>query len=324
MAAPIIVDDLVDQVRDQIDEVNQENISDSDILQSLNRGQDYAVNILARQYEEPLLAPPTTVQTFSGQAEYDLPEDILEDRIEKLEVNELNLKWEVKRISYRDISLYETNALTSRPYHYVVIGKKFRVVPRPSGRFTFRLWYLREPEKLVASQGRITVVNITDNYVVVDNPGDALTTESDSLNSYVNLVDAQTGLIKASMQIKKISDGRITFKSTPDRSTVQGKTIASAIPDGTGDVSAVEADDFVCLSQGVCVPFLKRPLSNFLIQYAVSEIKRRLGEPTEAEAAVLSKFEEQVERQWVGREQTSRVTKRSKNWHQPFRRYFTS
>lgn len=326
MAAPVTVDDLVDQVRDQIDEFNRENITDSDILQALNRAQDYAVNILAREYEEPLLADPLDVPTSAGVDTYDIPEDALEDRIEKLEVNEQNLKWEIKRISYRDISLYETNSQTSRPYHYVVLNRKFRLVPTPSGQFSVRLWYLKEPEKLVECQGRITTVNDASTYVRVDSLGDDLTTESDELKNYVNLIDGATGEVKATMQIQSLDPdtGQITFKTTPDRTSVQGKTVVGAFPTDSDSNVTVEVDDYVALIQGSCVPFFKRPFSNFLIQYATNEIKRRLGEDVEPESRMLASLEKHIERQWVGREQTARVTKRNKNWHQPFRRYFTS
>ena len=82
----LTVQDLVDQVRNQVDEQDQDAVSlEGDILPVLNRAQDYAYNILARKYQEPLLTY-TQLTLTSGQ-EYDIPEDAFEDRIEKIEIH---------------------------------------------------------------------------------------------------------------------------------------------------------------------------------------------------------------------------------------------
>ena len=47
--------DMLEQVRSLIDEDNTVSVTDPDILNSLNRAQKFALNILARHYEEPLL-----------------------------------------------------------------------------------------------------------------------------------------------------------------------------------------------------------------------------------------------------------------------------
>ena len=86
MAISITVDDLIDQVRSLLDEDNIESVSDSaDIIPALNRAQDYASNILARHYEAPLLKK-VEITTVSGQEEYFIPEDAMEERIERVEV----------------------------------------------------------------------------------------------------------------------------------------------------------------------------------------------------------------------------------------------
>lgn len=192
-----------------------------------------------------------------------------------------------------------------------------------------RIWFLREPAPLVTGQGRINIVNTAGNYIVVDGVGSDLTTEADQLNSYVNIIDAQTGNRKASFQIKNISGTQISFKASPARSTVLNTTIDTdmsslTINDATNEGAdiVIEPDDFICILRGSCVPFFKKPFSNFLIQYAVAEIRRKLGGAAELEQQVLQKLEEQVERSWVGREQTLRVKKANDSWSQPVRRYF--
>jgi hypothetical protein len=309
----------MDQIRSQLDEENNETVSDEDILQALNRGQDDATSVLMKHYPDPLVVFDTTT-SVSGQRAYDLPEDIFEDRLQKVEILESGIAWEVKRISYRDVSSYETQSRAVRPLYYYILGKQFYLLPTPAGgQRDIRYWYIKELDPLVEQQGRVTSINTGSNYVVLNSVGDDLTTESDELKNYVNIVDAQTGIIKNTLQIESIDEDqkRVTFKSSPDRPTIYNRTVDSAID------SEVVLDDHICLASGNCVPYLKKPLSNYIIQFAVLELKRKLGEPTEAEERALAKFEDKWESTWAGREHQLRVKKRSRNWFSHFRRHFS-
>ena len=324
-----LVDDLVEDVRSLMDEENKESVNtDEDILPALNRAQDFATNILARQYDAPLLRK-AFLTTSNGQKDYNIPDDAFEQRLEKVEVEVSNLFYPVARIDFRNISLYETQGATSIPYYYCVIGDKFRILPTSNGNFRLRIWYLRDPLPLVQQQGRITKVTAASNYVNVDSVGTDLSTESDNLNSFVNLIDGQSGKIKATMQIKSIDDNRITFKTVPSRTTVYNQTVDTDLSMLTDDddteatVSvSIDQDDYICLAEGVCIPYLKKPLSNFLVQYATAEMRRKLGGSADLEETVLKKFEQQVERLWVGQESNIRVTKRNDKWDLPIRRYW--
>lgn len=333
MASQIIsTEDLIAEVRSLLDEDNVESVDDDlDILPALNRAQNYASNILARHYDAPLIAKRDVV-TVPGQEQYQIPEDALEERIEKLEVKINNLFYPMIRISYRDISLYDAQDTTSVPYYYTVIGNYYQILPSSTGTYPLRIWYTVDPLKLVKPQGRINVVNesSTNPYVIVDSVGSDLTTEADNLNSYLNVIDAQSGKRKASFQIKTITSEKIEFKISPARSSVlnvpiDNSTVSTDLLSNVGsdrpDVS-IEPDDFVCVVKGGCVPFFKKPFTNFLIQYAVAEIRRKLGGPVDDEQQVLEKLEQQVERSWVGREQDLRVTKSNNHWSLPIRRYY--
>ena len=326
----ITVDSLIDEVRSMLDEDNRESIRDAeDILPALNRAQNYAANILARHYESPMLAHEE-VTTVTNQREYDIPENAFEQRLEKVEVQVNNLFYPLTRISYRDISLYETQSTTSIPYYYVIVGNRYRILPTSNATYPLRVWYLKDPLRLVQKQGRINIVNTTDNYVILDNVGSDLTTEADNLDSYVNIIDGQTGLRKATLQVKNINGNRINFKTSPARSEVLNITIDTGLATSglvknqtanQPDVS-INPDDFICLIHGTCVPFFKQPFSNFLVQYAIAELRRKLGGPADLELRVLKDLEEQVERSWVGREQSLRVTKKNNSWDLPIRRYY--
>lgn len=320
------IENVVDEIRSQLDEQNNDSVDTvRDILPTLNRAQDFAFDTLTRKYPEPILKY-TFLQLLSNVAEYDIPEDVFEDRIQKIEMkipsgNDSNggaTYREVQRVSYRDISNYESASRTNVPYYYTIVGRKIRFVPTPTGTYGCRVWYLRDPEKLTLPQGRITVLNTTSNYVVVDGVGDSLTTESDKLGSYVNIIDGQTGEIRGSLQIQSIATDKITFRSVPTRSVVLNRTISGSM----ADFSGIGLDDYLSPIDGTCVPYFGRPTCNFLIQYTVAEIVRKLGGTAETEENILKKFEQQLERTWAGREQTLRVKKRSQNWGVPTRRWY--
>lgn len=314
------VQNIVDEVRSQLDEENRDSVStESDILPSLNRAQDFAFDILARKYEEPILAY-TTLTLVGGQSEYDIPENVFEDRVQKLEVAipvgaGFNYR-ELQRISYRDIANYESGSNSSVSWYYCIIGRKIRIVPPPDGLYNIRMWYLRNPEKLVLPQGRITIVNMPSNYVTVDSAGSDLTTETDELGSYVNVIDGQTGEIKGSAQIQILSNNRITFRTVPTRATVLNRTIEGDL----ADIVPVQ-DDYLSPIDGTCVAYFGKPVTNFLIQFAVAEISRKLGGESDKEENILSKFEKQVERTWAGRETTLRIKKKSRIWQSQYRRW---
>lgn len=312
MSRRLIVDDLINDVRSLIDQDNTESVSDTDdILPALNRGQDFVSNILARHYVEPLLDYTTQALT-SGTYEYDIPEAALEQRLEKVEIVIPNSTYpEVRRISFRDISEFETTSEADIPDVYAVVGTKYRLLPPPTGLYDARIWYPKRPEFLVKSQGRITVVNSSSNYLIVDALGADLTTSAANLNCYISVIDGQSGLVKGNYQIQSLDsvNSKITIKAAPDRTSVLNKTIASSL------ASTVEVDDYVCTIHGSCVPFIKQPFSNFVIQYAVNQIKGiKLEENTEFLQSILKECEKQVEHTWVGREQSLRVKMTNPIW----------
>lgn len=314
------VTDLIAGVRSLTDELNPDSVSAvQDILTSLNRGQQYGFDILARKYPEPILTH-TIMALASGVNEYDIPEDAFEDRLLKVEMyipsGSSGTYREVPRISYRDISNYESSIQTNIPIYYCVIGRKVRFISTPSGTYSARIWYLREPDKLVMPQGRITHINALANYVIVDQIGSDVTTESDQLGSYANLIDGQTGIVKATLQIQNITDDKVSFRSVPQRASVLNRTVVGSLP------LDLSQDDYLTTIEGTCVPQVGSPITNFLIEYAVAEMTGKLGGDRGSEEAVLAKFETQVERMWVGREKQMRVQKRSEKWGTNTRRWW--
>ena len=333
MSQIITTDDLIDEVRSMLDEDNRISIDDAaDILPALNRAQNYAASILARHYESPMLKYISVTPT-SDQDEYFIPEDAFEQRLEKVEVKVGNLYYPVTRIDFRDVSLFEApddSKGSHVSYYYAVVGNRYRVLPKANAIYPLRIWYLEDPMPLAKSQGRITHVNTANNFVIVDTTGSDITTETDNLNSYVNIIDAQTGRRKATFQIQNINSGTITFKTTPSRTTVRNIAIdtdmtnllVNSDTNNEGPDVSIEPDDYISVISGTAVPFFKKPFSNFLVQYAIAELRRKLGEGSDLEMRVLKELEAQVERSWVGRESSLRVDKSNKAWNLSTRRYY--
>lgn len=318
MSRRLIVDDLIAEVRSLIDEINVDNISDTeDILPSLNRGQDYVASVLARRYEEPLLTYTTI--PMDGGALYDVPDDAFESRIEKIEAFTTATDiYEVKRINFRDITNYEHPTLVTVPQYYCIIGKQFKLVPQPTSSYNMRVWYLKDPRPLVKSQGQITLVNTASNYIIVDEIGSDISTNMDNLNSYVNVIDGDTGDVRATLQVQTYDDQRITFKSSPTRSTVLGLPVT-----GSFTTEDIRPDDYITTVHGSCISFFKKPLANFLITFAAADIKvNKLGGEPGLLSQQLDAFEKMVERMGSGQEQSLRVKRVNNHFGNRRRRRF--
>lgn len=318
MSRRLIVDDLIAEVRSLIDEINVDNISDeTDILPSLNRGQDHVASVLARRYEEPLLT--YTTQQMTTEELYDVPDDAFENRIEKIEAFQgVSDFYEIKRINFRDITNYEYPGYTTVPSYYAIIGKQFKLVPRPSGNYTMRLWYLKDPRPLVKSQGQITLVNTANNYIIVDEIGPDISTNMDNLNSYVNIIDGDTGDVRATLQVQTYDDQRITFKTSPTRSSVLGLPVT-----GSFTTEDIRPDDYITTVHGTCISFFKKPIANFLITFAAADIKvNKLGGEPGLLAQQLDAFEKMVERMGSGQEQSLRVKRVNSHYGTRRRRRF--
>lgn len=318
----LTVDNLIADVRSKIDLEAAEGIDDlQDILPALNRGQKYAVDILSRQYPEPFLKE-LEVAIVAGTSVYTIPEDAYSDRLLMVERKINNYYQELDRISYREKSRYESTNSTAIPEYYVLKGRKYELVPSPNSQTdAVRLWYVRQPEEYVKEQGRITAVTEGSNRVTLDTIGSDLTTDAESLNAYVNVIDGDTGEIKATLQIKTIdTDAKtVVFKSTASRSTVFGRTIQTDISSLSNSVT-IEQDDFLCSVYGTCVPFFRDPIANFVIEYATAEMKDKLQRENVGMAQqVLDKFEAHVKSTWAGRETKFRVDKANRYWNNTYR-----
>ena len=310
----ILVDDMLESVRAQTDEGNTEDIIDSDILLALNRGQRNAANILARRFEE-MMWESTEMTSVSGQRNYSIPSDAYAGRIEMIEVaTSTNIRYKLQRMGNHKSTNFVTSAQTDIPTYYTMKRDEFEVYPTPKGGLTIIVHYNKKPEDMVLQQGRISSIDTTNNYVIVDDIGSSISTTSSANNPfglYLNIIDYNTGDIKRSMQVSALDTTaeQITFKASGlTRSTVLGRTIETTIG------SDVAVDDYVCLVTGTCVPEVDEAYTDYILQHTIIAIKRRLGEPIVDEMEELKELKGELSKAWAGREHSHRVRKASKSW----------
>ena len=318
--AVVTTSDLIRQVRVQLQESNEAQIDDNDIFDALNRGNDYAWDIMARLYPDPLVTVHKDADgnelllNADARGEILIPEGIFEEHLQKVDLVQSGISYELERQSYRQTTPFRNNVVGSRPIFYNIKGRTIEFLPTTSNfsGFQFRLYYLRDLDALVPVQGQISdiVDSATaggDSYVVLDNVGSDLST-SDPYNKYVNICNAQTGEVRATLEIQNITGNKITFKTSPSRTKVLGRNVSGDVPtDG-------QPDDYLSTVHGSCVLFFKKPMSNMVIQYAVAELRRALGYDVGIEQSALKKMEDQVKHQWAGRESQFRIKRRNYIW----------
>lgn len=304
--------ELMDLIRDDLDEANITDVSDADILQKLNRAQRKGVLRIISNFDS-LFLDSEDITTVSGQSDYDWPDDTYAGKIKKLELIEsTGIPRPIDRIWYRQSGKYARTGTTTRPSKYEIVGKKIRLYSAPAGDLTVRVHYVRNPENLVTQQGRIlssgTDAATSQPYVIVDAvPGSGwdITTSSTGLNNYVNVIDWKTGRVKGTLQVASVNTTtkQVLFKAASlTRSSVLGKTVSTSLP------TDIEVDDYICTVHGTCVSEIPEAYHDYLTQHAVVAIKRSKGEPTQEDYAALKEEEEDIKNIDQGTEQRLRVT----------------
>jgi hypothetical protein len=270
--------------------------------------QDDCFNLVARRYPD-LLAREITL-TVDSNGVFTLPEDAFEQRLTRVYRKKDNYSTDLERANYRDKGKWE--GTSGIPTHYTILKNKGYVLPNPNlGGYTFTAAYLEDVPPIVQEQGRVTdftdaVTNGGNAIITIAEKGSLITSDSSDLNRFVNIIDGQSGLIKATLEIKSINSttGIVEFKATPTRAKVYNRAVSGDIP------TDLELDDYICTADGSCVLFFKKPASNYIIQHATTEIKRSLGMDAQLEEMALSRYEENLNGMNSGRENSAKVTRR--------------
>jgi hypothetical protein len=304
------VDSLLSQLRTQLDELNTENVTDAHLLQALNRAQRAATNVVSRKYDS-MFWESTTTTTVAGQREYDIPADAHGKRVELVEVLVGSVTYELRRIGNHKRSQYTSTSQSDVPTFYSLKKNKIEIYPLPSAGLTLTIHYTKRPEELVLSEGRVTTVNSGSNFVIVDALGDNISTTSTGFNCYINVIDYETGAIRGTLQVSALDTtlNKVTFKSSGlTRSEVLGRTVSTSLP------TDISVDDYLAVVTGTAVAELDDAYIDYLLQYAVVEIKRRFGEPIQEELAALSALEKELDNIWSGREASFKVRRANSHY----------
>lgn len=312
---------LIAAVRSITDENDEANLDDTaDILPALQRAYDHAVNVISRHYVDALLATKMLdpVLDIDANGLFTIPADAFEDRLLKMEVFFNRVYTKITRLDYSDLTQYETPVSTAVPFYYTIIGRKIKLTPTPSSPYPMRAWYAKHPGPLQIEQGRITNLNVLGNYVLCDDIGTTISSNQSDLNSFVNIVDGATGDVKNTLQIQSIIGSKVTFKTIPSRATVFGRPVEASLS------ALVARDDLLCYAEGSAIPIIQHSVSNFLIQYAVLDVTRKLGLDTTADKALKDELSNNIEKLSFGREPDTRVKKSNRSWLLPARRFWSS
>ena len=303
----LFASDLITRVREKSDESNTESVSDSFILRSLNEGQRTLVRVVARQYDEIFI--DYTDLTTDGTAFLTIPEAAYDRRVEFIEVNDGNYWNRLQKVKPGRVTSYRTSTQAQRPGAYSTKQNKIQLLPTPASGLTMRVWYTKRPGSLVKSYGRVVDYSTANGTITLDNLSSDVSTDVDSLAAFINVIDGTTGLVKGSYQVASAASNVVTIKSSGlDRSTVAGLTISTSL------TTDIEKDDYICSISGTCVLELLADYSDYLIQYAVVDVRRSLREDTSSDYAHLKDLERELETIWAGREQQNRVAAKNPHW----------
>ena len=295
--------DLVRQVRSQCREKNTNSVTESDAYDALARGYDYAMEFVATLYPDPLIES-RDITVLNGV--FELPEDIYSDRIQKiLDVSDPYPR-KVDRRGYAHIE--ELPITGTQPEFYVVTGRTVNLYPPVNGT-AIRVFYCRQVEKVNKPLGRITsisgdTVTYRSDY---DNSADLSTVVGDNAN-YFNIVDGRTGILKGTYQVLTDGTGTVNIDPTPTVSPVLNREILGALD------STITINDYLCPIDGSCVLYYPKPTANLVMQYAVTEIRRALGQDVGVEESAMKRVEKQLKSSWTGRESTKRIRQENKLW----------
>lgn len=149
--------DLLRQVRNQIRESNPNGITDQEILDTLNRGQNRAVEVMTRNWIYNYLAQEKITTNVDGT--FQIPEQARGNRIVNIEVDrgsgsDQGGTYSLKKLNYKNVSQFKnSNVVNGQPLYYSVQGRTATVYPQVSSEI--RITYVRNPEKIVKSAGYI-------------------------------------------------------------------------------------------------------------------------------------------------------------------------
>jgi hypothetical protein len=312
MSRRLTTTDLIAEVRSLTDELNNESLSNDDILGALNRSQIMAASILRRVYHQPLLKFVDIATPASGA--FQIPDDALSGSIKKVEALVNQLPIPMSAISEQFSHLYEYAPGQGAQYstHYQILGNEIRFLPKPNGPDGgYRIWYLQRPSPLAVPQGQIATVNLVNNsFILTDTISEISQNQSSNL-SYISIYDGETGVYKNTYQVQSFINGRVTVRVTPVKTTVFGLEVTTG---GLDVNNPPTSDDLISFAGSSPVPVFKDDVGQFIIQHAFFQCAAKLGGEVAAASKLASEFERDLKATHAGRQNSVKVGLSSRNW----------
>jgi hypothetical protein len=281
---------MLDELRAAVEEENSVQIrNDYNLLPILNRAHEVAYKVLAQVYPDPIsefIDIPVTSQTIN------IPETVGMDKIYKSYwVDGAGRKIvNCNRAGLQHFSDTDATGSSNFPAEYVLYGRKIRFSSAPNG--TLRMWYMTKRESLVEPIATIDSISGTDTLLISD-LDDQIDFTASRLSSYVNIVDATTGIIKATVQVRSSDSNNIVIRTSPDRSSVLNRPISSDLTtliDISGMAVSVEADDLICPINGTAVLPYWDLVHGFVLQESIATLKRELGYAYDVDQQLVTTF----------------------------------
>jgi len=290
------IQNLIDELRSTIEEENSAQLKDDrDLLPIINSAHKRAFEILTQLYPEPIM----TFSTYDVSTQlWTLPENLYQDKIVHMvwvDENERKI-CDCKKSSLTKFTEQQQTAYQGYPRSYVVIGRNVKFSSPPGGKLM--VFYLVDLPKLVRPLATIDEVEGTDKLYISELDAEYDPTASRT-SGYLNIVDGQTGLIKGSVQVKTLGTDYIEIRSTPDRSKVLNRAIASdltALTDDLGQSISVEADDYLCEIAGVCVIPYDSMVAAFIKQSSIATLKRNQGYAYDVDQQLEGQFRSDMQK----------------------------
>lgn len=273
-------EELIQRVRDIVDEANDSDVTDAVILRAMNRAQQELVREISRTYkshymhDQVFTTADLTTDSSGISAVLAIPTGSFAYAINYVDVKQGGSWFPVQQVPFSFTQGLDSTSSVGLPSQYSVRGRHIHLYPAPQSGTSIRLRFQFRAPKIITSQGRITGFNSTTETVTLDALGTGLTTSVATLGAFVNIVDHITGEIKGTLQVSGITTASKTLQmkvASLDRATVFGQTVLTALP------SDIALDDLVCLADGTCVPLLAHDLTNFIVDIAGFHVKRKLG-----------------------------------------------
>lgn len=305
----MLASELIQSVRDMVDEKNENDLTPERVLKALNRALKRLARLSVRHFPEMLKRTLTTTAT---NGELEVP--ALSQAYTALQLDALygTIYRPLTYTSTVNVVGLETQTGAQYPLYFTQQGNKLYLFPRPSGSTSVQLRYELKPYELVMEQGRITNFDASTGTIYVDEIGDSLSTSVSDRTAFFNVIDQFTGDIKGTFQANSLtpSSGKIVIKTTGlGRDTVYGLTVATELPD------TISKDDYVCLAKGSCIPLYFKDYTDFIEQWAVNDIKRTYSSGDEKDVYALKDLEDDVKLMWSQRPNGARVKANNPAWN---------